>query len=288
MSRQRIILLITGFVLASIAVVMANIYLSRQREAIRAEEKARVDQFLSSQTTVLVAKKNLPEGFLIDADSVEPKIVPNQFVQPQAATSIDRIAGMMVVAPITTGEQITLTKLTQKKEKYGLSAMTPPGKRAITVNVDNIASLFGMIKPGDYVDVIANLIIPIQSPDGKQTNQPTVVPLFQNVLVLAVGKNIGGSAEASSRYTAPEESPLITLALTPHEANLIAFVQEQGKIRLVLRSHADAEIQQQQIASWETLFQYITPKGSTDGQTTSIDYVEIYRGLNKERVPLTQ
>jgi len=290
MQRQRIILLISGFVLAAVAVVMVNIYLSRQRQVIHNEEKRRADQFLAGQTTVLVAKKDLPQGAIIDTDSTDVRIVPGQFVQPQAATSVDRIAGMMVLAPISAGEQITLSKLTQEKEKYGLSAMTPAGKRAITINVDNIASLVGMIKPGDYVDVIANLAVPIQAPDGKQSSQQAVIPLFQNVLILAVGQDIVASAtQGTHRYAASQEtSPLITLALSPQEASLIAFVQDQGKIRLVLRSPADAKVEQIQPASWETLFQYLSPKGQQSGQQAPIDYVEIYRGLNKERVPLTQ
>ncbi|MGD0337001.1 MAG: Flp pilus assembly protein CpaB [Candidatus Omnitrophota bacterium] len=289
MSRQRIILLITGFVLAAIAVVMVNIYLVRQRETIRVAEQKRAKEYLSSQTTVLVAKRDLPQGYIIDADSAEPKIIPGQNLQHDAATSMDRISGMMVVAPIAMGEQITQSKLTQEKTKYGLSAMTPAGKRAITINVDNIASLVGMIKPGDYVDVIANLNVPMQNQAGQQTNQPAVIPLFQNVLVLAVGQDLGATAQGAPRYAGggAGESPLITLALAPQEANLIAFVQEQGRIRLVLRSHADAQVEQMQPANWDTLFQYLSPNKGKEGEQP-LGFVEIYRGLNKERVPLTQ
>jgi hypothetical protein len=44
----------------------------------------------------------------------------------------------------------------------------------------------------------------------------------------------------------------------PQEANLLTFAQEaQGKIRLVLRSPADAQIEPAEPASWDTLFQKI-------------------------------
>ncbi|MBU2258803.1 MAG: hypothetical protein KJ926_06775, partial [Candidatus Omnitrophica bacterium] len=140
-------------------------------------------------------------------------------------------------------------------------------------------------------------------------SQIAVMPLFQNVLVLAIGQVTGvpprGGAESSGgggRYSAEEDKksgigavPLITIALSPQEANLIAFVQEQGKIRLTLRSPADSRIEFTQPASWDTLFKYIMPQQeqiSKPGakelikEPINIEYVEIYRGANKEKVIL--
>jgi pilus assembly protein CpaB len=210
---------------------------------------------------------------------------------------------MMAIAPISRGEQITLTKLSYPKESGELADVTPVGKRAITLSVDNIASLAGMIQAGDYVDVITMLPVPVQSPDGKQTTQTAIVPLFQNVLVLAVGQEIGTVSREKGRYEKTEArretSPLITVALTPQEASLIAFVQEQGKIRFVLRSPTDSQIEVVQPATWDTLFQYIMPKDKQVADSESAkkeelvsslpvpSYVEIYRGLKKEKVPLT-
>ena len=158
---------------------------------------------------------------------------------------------MVTVAPISKGEQVSLSKLTKGGKAGGgnLAGVTPTGKRAISIAVDNISSLSGMVNPGNYVDVLAVIQVPIQ--DGKVANQVAVVPLFQNILVLAVDQNTGGAvgSASTSRYAeAPSGSSgggggnsLITLALGPQEANLIAFVQEQGKIRLIMRSPADAK-----------------------------------------------
>jgi pilus assembly protein CpaB len=200
---------------------------------------------------------------------------------------------MITIAPVSKGEQITLSKLSYTRQAGGLAEATPVGKRAITVSVDNLSSLAGMIKPGDYVDVIAMIPVPATGTDGKPTTQTAVLPLFQNVLVLAVGQEIGQVISAESRYKQAERSepsPLITLALSPQEANLIAFVQEQSKIRLVLRSPADSKIEPVQITSWDTLFQYVMPKdiSKTELPKEEGPFVEIYRGLNKERIILSK
>lgn len=309
MPKQRLILII-GIILALIAVFFIKVYLDEQRSLYREQAKKALKNIQANQTAVLVAKEDIPRGAAIDPDILETKIVPNQYLQPQAVTSLDRIAGMVAIASISAGEQLSLTKLANPKQAGGggLAESTPVGKRAITISVDNISSLAGMIKPSDYVDVIAMVPVPVQGPDGKQALQVAVMPLFQNVLVLAIGQNTGTIIQAPSegRYKKEEKkeaSPLITLALSPQEASLIAFVQEQGKIRLVLRSPADSQIEQVKPASWDTLFQYVMPKETREQpkevepppppepkkeEPKPIDYVEIYRGTNKERVPLSK
>lgn len=292
--KQKIIL-IAGIVLALLAIVMTKMYLDQQKQAVEEQKRREIANMQANQAAVLVSKKDIPAGTVIEPEMLDTAIVPNRFIQPQAVTSLDRIAGMITIAPISKGEQISLSKLTSSRRGGGgdLSGATPSGKRAITIAVDNIASLSGMIKPGDYVDVLALLQIPVTGPDGKTVGQMAVVPLFQNILVLAVGSNTGGIvASSSSRYAEKQSSGgggnvLITLSLGPQEANLIAFVQEQGKIRLIMRSVADAKVEPIIPASWETLFQYISPQSMEKPMDTN-EYVEVLRGLNKERVPLSK
>ena len=119
--------------------------------------------------------------------------------------------------------------------------------------------------------------------------------MFQNILVLAVGQNTGArTANPTGRYSETTPAPssgnaLITLALGPHEANLVAFVQEQGKMRLVMRSPADAQIEPMAPASWESLFQYIMPpKPVVEPPVDTNEYIEVLRGLSKEKVPLSK
>ena len=295
LEKQKLILII-GIALALAAVLMIKVYLDQQRRSAEEVAKRRFEKIQANQSSILIAKKDIPRGGAIDPDSLEIKIIPNQFVQPGAVTSLDRVSGMVVMAPISKGEQITLNKLSYQRAG-DLAAATPAGKRAITIAADNITSLAGMIRAGDYVDVIAIVPVPIQTADGKTTAQMATFSLFQNVLILAVGQQTSAaSTEEGDRYRreAKQEasSSLITIALSPQEANLTAFVQEQqGRIRLVLRSPTDAKIESVQPVSWETLFQYVMPQQPGGGVKAKEEppvsgYVEVYHGLNKEKVPL--
>jgi pilus assembly protein CpaB len=296
---QKRLSLIIGVVLAFITVFMVKMYLDQQQAGYREELKRRM-QAQATQTKVLIAKSDIPKGVAIEAKMLEAKAIPEEFIQPKAATLLERIEGMVTAQAIAKGEQITLNKLisTQQASGASLAMATPVGKRAISIMVDNISSLAGMMRPGDYVDVIGMIPMPAQTPEGKATTQIVAMPLFQNVLVLAVGQELGGirPAASDSRYAKDESprregSPIITLALSPQEANLIAFVQEQGKIRFIMRSPADSQVQMVPPASWDTLLQYILPRDTTPKVTEEEKggrTVEIYRGLQKEVVPLSK
>ena len=304
---KRLVLILASVVLASVAVFLIKVYLDRQKEFITEQTKQEVAMKQQSQISVLVAARDMPKGTTIEIGMLQEQIITREAVQPQAVTDPNRIIGMITLVSLSRGEQITLNKLISTKEAVGtdssLAMATPMGKRAITISVDNIASLVGMIRPGDYVDVVAAVNMPMQTPEGQQIQQPAVLPLFQNVLVLAMGREMGTLSGPAARYKkaeaeGPAEPPLITLALAPQEANLIAFVQEQGRIRLILRSPADSLVEPIQPASWDTLFQYIMansqPIGASPEQAGQPKLpekgrdIEIYRGLKKEVITLSK
>lgn len=297
MQKQRFVMLVIGIVLAVIAIFMVKSYLDQQRQTMEQDLKkklaaTRQAAAQTAQAQVLVARKNLTKGSLIEPDVLEIAVIPAQYLEPQAATSFDKIEGMIVFTDIPKGSQITLNKLIYPRQSGGLSDVTPPGKRAMTIFVDNAASLAGMIKPGDYVDVIAVLTMPTYTVAGKKEMETKVVPLFQNVQILAVGQET--SALKTSTYRKgerQESSSFITLALSAQEANLIAFVQEQGKIRLILRSAADSRIELPPQANWDALFQYVRSKEEAIApkvKESPRQEIEIYRGLSRESITLSK
>jgi pilus assembly protein CpaB len=174
-----------------------------------------------------------------------------------------------------------------------LASVAPVGRRAISISVDNIAAVAGMVKPGDFVDVIVLISFPVQLADGKQMTDTRLIPLFQNVEVLAVGQSTVGAGRTAGRYTQEEpketkpQSPLITLSLTPKEAGILAYISETGKIRLILRNPQDSKMEPLEITSLESILRYLSPQQAEKQEIPKpTNFVEIYRGLAKEKVPL--
>ena len=275
-----------------ITAFLVKVWMDQQQEIIKQTLEDQAARQQEKFMAILFAKAPISAGALINADDVERKEVPERQVLPQSVTSFDRIQGMVAIADIFQGEPITITKLAFPRGASGLADVTPVGRRAITISVDNLASLAGMVKPGDYVDIIVLIAVPVQMADGSKMTDNRVIPLFQNVEVLAVGQSTVGVERKSGRYTPdqPKEqqskSPLITLSLTPQEAGILAYISEQGKIRLVMRNPSDSKKERLEITSLESLFRYLSPQQEMAELPQPTGYVDVYRGVEKEKVPL--
>jgi hypothetical protein len=93
--------------------------------------------------------------------------------------------------------------------------------------------------------------------------------------------------KARARRQSAAAANTVTLALSPQEAVLLSFVQEHGRIKLTLRSSEDAKVESIKPADWDTLFQYLYPS-KEPGLEGKQPVVEIYRGLKREVVPLSE
>lgn len=283
------------------AVLLLNSYLNNKQAEMRESLLKEVQQKLQavkpqSQTSiVLVAGRDIPLQVPITPKDLLMSEIPVEYIQPGAVTSLDEAIGKIASLPIAAGEQILKSKLLPPG-KFGksLSEITPAGKRAVSVSVDNMASIATLIRPGDYVDVLALIAMPdTTQAAGAKSPAPRLISLFQNVEVLAVGGEITPPSQSSE--TAKKEQTkiisagtgIVTLALSPQEAALLSFVQENGKIKLSLRSLEDTKKESVKPADWDTLFQYLYPskEGNVQGAPAA---VEIYRGLHKETMPLSE
>lgn len=276
--------LLIAAALAVVATFLINGYVQQQARIAQAH----VISAQKNIMTAIIARKDIPSGAVVTEDMLAEERVPKDRLQPRAATDIDRVINKITLAPISKGEQILLNKLTLSGQETSLSAKVPRGKRAITIPVDNISSVGGMVRPADHVDVMGVVPIPGMTAEGKQVNQLTTVPLFQDVLVLAVGQEF--SAASADKNERRSSYPVITLALSPQEANIIAFMQDQQtKIRLILRSPEDTQIQPTAPVDWQTILkavmpQYFTEQPESAQKMPSIPKktVEIIRGQKRE------
>ncbi len=299
MDKNKIRILIISGVMGLLAAILFYAFMQQERAKVAASVPV---QPAVEDAYVLQATRDISRGKTIEKSEVALKKIPVNFIQPGALTSIESTVGKMVLVEILNGEQITSSKLANPKTLEGsaggsLSMVTPPGKRAITIPMDPLMAVGGMVRPGDYVDILANFPIP-QEVDGKQMVQLATVTLFQNVLILAVGNQLKDVSQPSGRGARGDASvqvqpaQTITFALAPQEAALISFAQEQGKLKLILRPPLDTQTQPLPVATGEALWQYIlstqgvnlAPVDQSKSQGASQkspSEVEVYRGGKK-------
>lgn len=176
---------------------------------------------------VVVAVRDLPAKTLLTKEMIEVKKVPRDYIHPQALTTKEEVIGSINITPLVIGEQVLKSKVAGRGDfKNGLSYMVPLGKRAITVAVDDVSGIAGLIRPGDRIDVAAAVNIP----EG-QKEIPFALVVLQNIQVLAVGRNM--------EVKDTQDNKTVTLAVTVEEARPLVLASSKGSIRLMLRSPAD-------------------------------------------------
>lgn len=198
------------------------------------------------QVSVLVAKKDITQFEVLDETMLDIASVPKQFVQPLAATKDDvgQVIGYVASNTIKKGEQILKTKLNLLGED-GISPIIRKGFRACTVSVNEVTGVGGHIRNGDSVDIIGTFQT---LTDKRQTKSLEGVTLFQNVPVLATGKNyrfdprVNTSKNKTTLFQASSQSSgfsTVTLEVTPRMCMDLAIAQQSGTLTLALRSFND-------------------------------------------------
>jgi len=147
-----------------------------------------------------------------------------------------------------------------KVRKPSLALRTPVGKRAVTIKIDSLAAVGGLLNAGDFVDVIAQLNVPSQDPDNKTVT----AMIFQGLQVLAINTNEDDPGAYDEQQSAA--SLKITVAVDPQEAGLLAFADKNGNLELALRSPDDTDHRMVKADTWKTLADYVLKNQGLDIQ----------------------
>jgi pilus assembly protein CpaB len=177
---------------------------------------------------VVVAANDIQVGTKLGANDVRVIILPQSAVPPGAFSRPSQVLERGgAVLPISKGEFILSSKLAALNAGAGLPSMIPQGMRAVSVRVNDVVSVAGFVQPGTHVDVLAT------GNEGGGNERQTITVL-ENVLVLAVGKSLDRNAAADA-----QTAPVITLAVSPDDAQKLALVSQEGRIQLSLRNPVD-------------------------------------------------
>ncbi len=235
MDVKKVALLIGALVIAVVTAVMAkNMFTGA------GAEKANAAPVVPAGPKVLVARKALPVGTIIDAESLAFQAWPKELVQNAYYTEgapdadVSKLLGTVVRNPITAGQPLTKGALVGPNDRGFLAAALGPGMRAITVPVSATTGVAGFVFPGDRVDLVLT-----QDVAGGGDGPPLKVSetIIRNLRVLATDQRIDSKNEEGK--TVVKTFNTITLETTPRIAEKIAVAQSLGTLSLALRSIAD-------------------------------------------------
>ena len=234
MDVKKLALLVGALVVAVITAVMAkNMFAGAGSQQAAA-------QAVPVGPKVLVAKKALPVGTIIDADSFTFQPWPKElmqsayYVEGQPDGDPRKLLGTVVRYQITAGQPVTRGSLVGPQDRGFLAAALGPGMRAITVPVNTSSSVAGFVFPGDHVDMVLN-----QTVSGGGEGPPLKVSetIIRNLRVLATDQRI--TEKDDDGKTQVKTFSNVTLEVTPRIAEKISVAQSIGSLSLSLRSIAD-------------------------------------------------
>jgi len=235
MDVKKLALLVGALVIAVVTAVMA-----KNMFAGAGAQQAAAAPAVPLGPKVLVAKKALPVGTIVDADSFAFQPWPKELMQ--SAYYVDgqpdgdpkKLLGTVVRYQITAGQPVTRGSLVGPQDRGFLAAALGPGMRAITVPVNVTSGVAGFVFPGDHVDMVLT-----QQVDGGGDGPALKVSetIIRNLRVLATDQRLTDKDDDGKTQVRTFSN--VTLEVTPRIAEKIAVAQSLGSLSLSLRSIAD-------------------------------------------------
>ena len=176
---------------------------------------------------VVVANRPMELGTLLTKDDVKLVAWPARAPVPGSFSKVDAVIDRGLIAPVNQNEPITESRLAPLGVGGGLPPSIPAGMRAISVKVNEVIGVAGFAVPGTRVDVVVTV-------REKDDSMSRVV--VNNVGVLAAGTRYDHEQAKDGK---PIPSTVVTLLVTPQDAERIALASNEGAITLALRNPLD-------------------------------------------------
>jgi pilus assembly protein CpaB len=215
MDRRKIILLFGG---AWISAALLTWFLYAKTTGPRQERRV----------AVVVAAREMQLGTLLRPSDLKVVDYPESAVPRGVVSDPKSAVSHVLLYPVAANEPVVGSKLSGTTTAEGVSSTIEPGYRAVSVQVTDFSGVAGLIQPNSRVDVLF-------THPGTMAEASTST-ILQNVKVLSTGRMASAGQPVDTK--APP-SKVVTLLLTPDEAQKLELAKNQGRIGFSLRNPLD-------------------------------------------------
>lgn len=228
-------LLVLAIVIGAGGAFAGYLYISQTLKAERAKLNPNVES-----VEVVVAKRGLDRGDIVTSESMAVRQVPKDFVPGTAVDpgSFANVEGARLAVSMRAGE-ILLRGTLEGADASTFSTKIEPGVRAITLTVDEVNSLSGLLQPNDRVDLFYTSK-PIRGNSFVSSAPDQTRLLLQNVVILATGRQVRPTI-ANNGAGVGRAFTTVTIEASPHDTQRLILAEKSGHITAVLRGAKDEE-----------------------------------------------
>ena len=181
------------------------------------------DERLADASQVVVAALQVPFGTTVQASDLKIVHMPREVVPPNSFNDVASVVGRVSNQVIYPGEIVLEGRVSEHMGGSALAALLDPGKRAMSVRVDDVVGVAGFLLPGNRVDVVSTR----RNGNRNDVESRTVL---RNLKVLAVDQIAGQERDG------PVIVRAVTLEVDPRQAEILVQATQQGKVQLTLRN----------------------------------------------------
>jgi pilus assembly protein CpaB len=223
MNRKRLI------VVGVLALVVAGLVTLKLFQIVTDRLSSRPNQDV---VKVVAAARAIEVGATVSEADLHMISVLRSGIPAGAFTNVQELVGRGVIIPVAENEILLPSKLASAESGAGLPSMIPDGMRAVSVKVNDVVAVAGFVVPGTRVDVL------LTGHPGTQGGaaEVTTTTVLQNVSVLAAGQRMQRDPNGQ-----PQNVPVITLLVSPDDAQKLTLASQEGRIQLALRNPLDLE-----------------------------------------------
>ena len=196
-------------------------------------QQAQTQQAQVELKPVVIVNRDVPARAKITPDMLTRVTRPANEVPQQALSDPKAAEGDVALITIPMGSTLTAASIGQPAE-VGLTFRLKPGMRAVSIPVDKVKSVSGLIQPGDHVDVMAAVTRGNGIP-------PKTFTIIRGATILAINTQLEQTGADSTASPSPEGNAgsggaTVTLGVTPEQADLLTVADLNSTLRLALRS----------------------------------------------------
>lgn len=180
--------------------------------------------------TVMVAARDLPFGHILQQQDVKPVEWPSGSTPQGFAREASEVVGRGLIAEVRMNEAFLASKIANLESGGGIPLAIQAGKRAVAVRVNEVIGVAGWVSEGQRVDVLVTF------DQGAQIDQPVTKIVLQDIPVLRIGQ----LQEVNDQNEA-QMVTVVTLVVTPEQAEVLTLAETKGQIRLSLRNPLDRD-----------------------------------------------
>jgi pilus assembly protein CpaB len=175
----------------------------------------------------VVATKDLAVGTVLTETDVRVIDWPGNAVPPGLISSPQEAIGRGVITGVRLNEPFLESKLAPRGTGGGLPVLIEEGQRALSIRVDDVVGVAGFVVPGTRVDILLTM-------ESEAAREPQTKAILQNIQALAAGQSVQVDVEGK-----PQQVPVVTLLVTPEQAETLTLASSQGRIQMALRNQLD-------------------------------------------------